>query len=129
MPTLVTYTRGSTNPSTRLPATLLGRFRAGDTVAQLADDYGIPDEQVDWGLELAAWREVAEKLPTVRQRKAIVAIEGILFRLHRTYAVIFNRREMQAEEWHSPETLEQIAADREELRKRIEGAGKESKCE
>ena len=55
----VTHLSGGTSPSTRLPEALLGRLRAGDHVADIARDFGISDEQVRWGLELAAWREVA----------------------------------------------------------------------
>lgn len=49
-------------PSTRLPATLLDRYRAGDSVGHLARDYAIPLEQVRWGIGLAELAESHDQL-------------------------------------------------------------------
>lgn len=54
---------GSTTPSTRLPEALIGRWRGGDSIGTLAVDYGVPAEQIAWGIELAAWRESAVHSP------------------------------------------------------------------
>jgi hypothetical protein len=64
---------GHTNPSLRLPNAILQRRRAGETVAALADDYGIPAEQVRWGIELAAWREAVESMTATRQQAKLIA--------------------------------------------------------
>ena len=39
--------------SQRLPVEILGRYLNGETVEGLAKDYGIPQEQVEWGIRIA----------------------------------------------------------------------------
>lgn len=56
-----------TNPSQRLPAAILGRYRAGESISSLAEDYEIPEEQVEWGIRIAF---LLETLAAVRASAA-----------------------------------------------------------
>lgn len=69
----VTHLSGGTSSSTPLPEALLGRLRGGNSVASIADDYGLSEEQVRWGLELAMWREVASSYS--RERMCVLMNE------------------------------------------------------
>jgi len=40
------------NSSQRLPAAIFGRYRAGESVSALAKDYGLPWEQIEWGIRI-----------------------------------------------------------------------------
>ena len=42
----------STNASQRLPQAIYGRYMAGETVAELGDDYDLPKEQIEWGIRI-----------------------------------------------------------------------------
>lgn len=42
----------STYASQRLPRSILARYRNGETVKELADDYGLPTEQIEWGIRI-----------------------------------------------------------------------------
>jgi hypothetical protein len=82
---------GETSPSTRLPEALLGRYRAGESIAELSRDYGIPIEQVVWGVELSALREVIFALPPKRRTIALCQAARMLRGL-RSYRIVTRRR-------------------------------------
>lgn len=50
---IVAMPGAATNPSQRLPKTIYGRYMAGETVPELADDYVLPKEQIEWGIRIA----------------------------------------------------------------------------
>ncbi|MCE5309667.1 MAG: hypothetical protein LLG20_18690 [Acidobacteriales bacterium] len=68
---IVTSGDGATSPATRLPHALIGRWRAGESVAELSADYGLSVDAVELALEVAALREVIAALPAKRRVKAL----------------------------------------------------------
>lgn len=54
----------STYASQRLPSVILSRYRNGETVQELADDYGLPTEQIEWGIRIGYLLEMASERRT-----------------------------------------------------------------
>lgn len=73
-----TTASGCTTPSTRLPEALFDRWQAGDSMAALAADHGIPEEQVEWGIELQAFRQAVAAFPPVARGSTLAAIVRLL---------------------------------------------------
>lgn len=51
----------TTYPSQRLPKFILDRYRSGETLAELAEDYGLPQEQIEWGIRIGVLLERCSK--------------------------------------------------------------------
>lgn len=58
------------NPSARLPDSIYGRRLAGESVTEIWGDYAIfTSDAVEWAIELAALRIMAESRPRTKRHQ------------------------------------------------------------
>jgi hypothetical protein len=80
---------------------LLSRWRGGESVEELAADYGLANEQITWGLELAALREVLAVLPGKTRTRALMAAHERMggFRVYKLVGCRKPHREIFDSRW------------------------------